>query len=243
MNYEAKPNERLDDLQCGGLQIIQRADMYRFSEDAVYLANFAKAKAGARVCDLGTGGGVIALLLSAKTEAREIVGVEIQADLADMAARSAAYNGLSGRVKILNAPMQEAHTALGRESFDVAVCNPPYFEAARAAPADSKERTEAGTALADSKGRPEIDGRTAARHETHVTLDEVAASAARLLKFGGRFYLIHRCERLADAFRALSAHRLEPKVLKLVKPAPNKPPLYALIEAVKGGKAGLKIEN
>ncbi|GHV02179.1 SAM-dependent methyltransferase [Clostridia bacterium] len=221
-NEFIQPGEWLEDLQLGGLQILQRADLYRFAQDAVLLADFATVKNGERVCDLGSGAGVICLLLAGNSAAREIVGVEIQPALSDMAARSVLYNGIGSRVKMLNMPMQEAHTALGCESMDAVVCNPPY------------RKTGTGD-------RSAADAIAIARHEVYVTLDEVAASAARLLKLKGRFYMIHRCDRLADVFRALSAHRLEPKTLKIVRPAPDKDPLWALVEAVKGGKAGLKV--
>ena len=213
------PDERPDDLQIGGLTVIQNPALYRFSEDAVLLSNFAKVKAGGKVCDLGTGCGVIALLMSAKTRAKEIYGVEIQSVFAGMASRSVRYNGLEERIKILNIPMQEAYKELGFESMDSVVCNPPF----------------------DRLNMP-AEIKSLSTQEACITIDEVAQSAARLLRFGGRFYVIHRGDRLAEVFRALSAHNLEPKVLRFVRSAPDKPPHRILIEAVKGGKAGLRIE-
>jgi tRNA1(Val) A37 N6-methylase TrmN6 len=221
-NIPIRHGERLEDLQVGGLRILQSAELYRFSRDAVLLADFVRVAAGERVCDLGSGSGVIALLLAARTAAREIVGVELQPALYEMSVRSVAYNGLGARVKMLNMPMQNAHEALGCGSMDAVVCNPPY--------------EKAGTG--DKSGSDSI---AVARHEVTVTLNEVAESAARLLRFGGRFYMIHKSDRLADVFRALSANGLEPKILRLVDTAGSGGPSLVLTEAVKGGKPGLKI--
>jgi len=230
MDYKEflKHGERLDDLQINNLQVIQNPAGFCFSEDAVLLANFVKIKAGERVCDLGTGCGVIAILLSAKTQAKEIVGVEIQADIADMAARSVKLNDLENRVNILNLPMQEAHLTLGREGFDAVAANPPFFQMTN----DKGQMTNNDIGFVNSE--------SIAKQEIYITLDEVATAAARLLRFRGRFYLIHRADRLADVFRALNAHDLEPKVLRFC--GAGKTPDRILVEAVKGGKPGLRVQ-
>ncbi|MDR3319151.1 MAG: methyltransferase [Clostridiales bacterium] len=223
MEVKLNPGERIDDLQINGLKIIQTVKYYCFTSDAVILANFARVTPRSRVVDLGTGGGVIAILLVGKYGAGTVTGIEIQERLADMASRSVILNGLEDKIHILLSPMQDAHTVLGLHKADIAVCNPPY------------------TRLGD--GGKNLDPHIAmCRHETGIDLKGVCQTAARLLKFGGRLYMVHQSERLAEIMVELAKADLAPKRLRFVCGRVGKPPALVLIEALSGGKAGLKIE-
>ncbi|MBR3381494.1 MAG: methyltransferase [Clostridia bacterium] len=224
MNARLKEGERYEDLQYKGLGIIQSEKGFRFGTDSVLLASFARVSRKDRVIDLGSGTGVIAILLEGRTGAK-LTALEIQPGQCDMAARSFEANGQD--VAVVEADMRTAHELLGRGVFDAAVCNPPYHSA------------EGGRI--SRKGEAGFEG--AATHDLTCTFDEVAASAERLIKFGGRFFLCCPAERLAEAFRALSAVRLEPKRMRLVCAREDKPPYLALIEAKKGAAPGLIVEK
>lgn len=213
-----KEGERLDDLQCKGLRIIQDKKGYTFTTDAVLLANFVRAYSGYKVIDLGTGSGVISVLLAGKTKA-EITGVELQERLYDMARRSVALNNLEDRVKLINADMRAVHEITGREVFDVAVVNPPYmpFEG-------------------DKETATEID---ICRREAAITLKEVIESAGRLLKYGGVLYIIIKGDRLADLMYYMKECGIEPKKITPVQPTPGKNIDTVIAEGKKGGKSGL----
>ncbi len=215
--------ERLDDLELDGLRIIQHKDKYCFTMDSVLLSSFVRINRGETAADLGTGSGIVAILLAAKTPLKHIYGIELQPYMADMAARSVRLNRLADRITISNIPMQKAHEQLGLHRLDVVAANPPYGR-----PSGAKQESE------------EI---ALSRHEVAVTLAEVVQSAARLLKYGGRFYLIHRAERLADIVCALRDNRLEPKRLRFVADKADTAPTRVLIEAHDHGKPGLIVEN
>ncbi|NLZ54851.1 MAG: tRNA1(Val) (adenine(37)-N6)-methyltransferase [Thermoanaerobacteraceae bacterium] len=212
----------MDDLLCNGLKIIQHRNSYRFAIDAVLLANFVKAGENDRIMDLGTGSGVIAILLSAKTKAKEIVGIEIASGVFDRAVRSVKMNKLQERVKIVHGNLNKAPQIFGRESFSVVVTNPPYMT------------------LKEGKISPNPDI-ALARHEVKTTLKDVINTAWELLKFGGRFYMVYRTVRLADALYELKAKNLEPKLLRFVHPRANESPNLFLVMAKKGAGSGLKI--
>jgi tRNA1Val (adenine37-N6)-methyltransferase len=222
-NSGLKESERLDNLQCGELRIIQDKSGYTFTTDAVLLANYAKAAAGERVADLGTGSGVIPLLMSAKTKAKEIVGIEIQARLADMAARSVLLNGLEDRVKIVCGDMRGLPRSGGRDAFDVVVANPPYklFHGEK-----------------EGAGEREI-----CKSEVLITLAEVIETASLLLKYGGRFYIVIKGARLADLLYFMRKYEIEPKRLIPVQPTPDKPVDTVLAEGRKKGASGLIFEK
>lgn len=219
-----KDNERFDDLQRNGYRIIQNKEAFCFGMDAVLLSGFAKVKEGESALDLGTGTGIIPILLEAKTEGKHFTGLEIQADMADMAARSVLYNHLEEKVSIVTGDIKEASRLFGLASFDVVTSNPPYMN--------------------DAHGlkNPELP-KAIARHEVLCTLDDVAREASRLLKPGGRFYLVHRPHRLVEIMTALTAYKLEPKRMKLVHPYVDKEANMVLIEAVRGGKSMIKVES
>lgn len=220
MLYE---NERLDYLECKDLNIIQDKSGYSFTTDAVLLANFVRAYSKERLLDLGTGSGVIPILCSAKTTAKQLVGLELQERLADMASRSVAYNGLCDRIKIVKGDIKDAPTIFGAESFDVITSNPPYMT---------------------------FDGETVAateadicKREVYITVQQLLQSAGKLLKFGGRFYCVHKAERLTDLLCAMRASGIEPKVLTLVQPKASKIPDTVIVEGKKGAKAGIQIRK
>ena len=213
-------NEEIFDLECHGLKIIQSRKGYAFTTDAVLLANTVKAYRNETVVELGSGSGVISLLLSKKTPAKELVGIELQPRLAEMASRSIKLNQLEDRVRIINCNMKEAHLRFDK-GVDVVCVNPPYME---------------------YDGNPEeaseID---VCKREVFITLKEVVECASRLLKYGGRFYLIVKAERLTDLISAMREYKIEPKALIPVQPTLKKDIDTVIIEGRKNGNNGIKV--
>lgn len=221
---QLKENERIDDLQLSGLKMIQNNKAFCFGMDAVLLSGFAKAKPGDSVLDLGTGTGIIPILLSAKTQAGKLIGLEIQPESAEMAGRSVALNALSERVQIVTGDIREARMLFGASVFDVVTCNPPYM-------------------IADHGIPNPADEKTIARHEVLCTLEDVVSQASAVLKPGGHFYLVHRPFRLAEIITKMCAHRLEPKRMRLVYPYADKEPVMVLLEGVRGGRPRMTVEK
>lgn len=219
-----KENERLDELQRNGYRIIQNPEKFCFGMDAVLLSGFAKVKPGEMVLDLGTGTGIIPILLEAKTKAAHLTGLEIQRESADMARRSVELNGLSLKIDIVEGDIREADRIFGSASFDVITSNPPY--------------------MIDEHGlkNPEAP-KAIARHEILCTLEDVIGQAAKLLKPGGHFFMVHRPFRLADIITTMSRCRLEPKRMQLVYPFSDKEPNMVLIEGVRGGRPRMTVEK
>ena len=223
MIIELKDEERLDDLQRNGYQIIQKKDGFCFGMDAVLLSGFAAVKPGEKAIDLGTGTGIIPILLEAKYEGEHYTGLEIQDEVAEMAARSVALNHLEEKVSIVKGDIKEASRLFGAASFDVVTSNPPYMN--------------------DAHGLKNPDlPKAIARHEVLCTLDDVAREAAKLLRPGGRFYMVHRPHRLIEIITAPTKYKLEPKRMKMVHPFVDKEANMVLIEAVRGGKSMIKVE-
>ena len=216
--------ERLDDLQLDGLKIIQDPNRFCFGMDAVLLSAFAQVKSGEKVLDLGTGTGVIPILLSAKTRGASYTGIEIEPVCAEMADRSVRYNGLEDRVHILEGDLKKIRDLFAPASFQVVTSNPPYMTASHGL----------------LNPRPELAG---ARHEIWCTLEDVVAAASAVLGSRGRFYMVHRPFRLAEIFRALDHYHLEPKRMRLVYPFADREPNMVLIEAVKGARARMTVEK
>lgn len=219
-----KAEERLDDLQVNGLKIIQNPKKYCFTSDAVLLANTVKAGAKHKVCDLCAGSGIIGILIASKQKAKEVVCIELQADMAEMAERSVKLNNLDDKVSVLNVSAQDAYKTLGLECFDIVVSNPPYG------------KVGVGETVKD-------EGKAICRNELKLTLAELVCAAARLTKFGGKFYMIHRADRLAEIIYELKEVSLEPKNITLIYPKSDKLPDTVIFECIKGGKAGVKLHR
>lgn len=224
MDVILKDKERLDDLQRNGYRIIQNSDKFCFGMDAVLLSGFAKVKAGAHVLDLGTGTGIIPLLLAGKTQAEQLTGLEIQAESADMAQRSVLLNDLQDRVHIVQGDIKNAREIFGSAVFDVVTSNPPYMIAQH------------------GLQNPE-DAKAIARHEVLCTLEDVVSQAAAVLKPGGHFFMVHRPFRLAEIIRVMSAYKLEPKRMQLVYPFIDREPNMVLIEGTRGGNPRMCVEK
>ena len=222
-NVTCGEDERIDDLQRNGYRIIQKKKGFCFGMDAVLLSGFAQVKEGEVAVDLGTGTGIIPILLEAKTKGKHFTGLEIQEEVAEMAGRSVRLNQLENRVDIVRGDIKEASRLFGKASFDVVTSNPPYMN--------------------DNHGlkNPELP-KAIARHEVFCTLDDVCREASLLLKSGGRFYMVHRPHRLAEIITALKAYKLEPKRMKLVHPFVDKEANMVLSEAVRGGRSMMKVE-
>ena len=216
-------NERLDDLQRNGLKIIQKTDGFCFGMDAVLLSGFASVKPGERALDLGTGTGIIPLLLSAKTKGEHFTGLEIQTEIMKMAQRSVALNGLEKKIDIIQGDIKEASRIFGAASFDVVTSIPPYMN-------DAHGLKNPG------------DVKAISRHEVLCTLEDVVREGTKALKPGGRFYMVHRPHRLAEIITVMRQYKLEPKRMKFVHPFADKDANMVLIEAVRGGGAWLKLE-
>ncbi len=219
-----KENERIDDLQRNNYKIIQNPNRFCFGMDAVLLSGFARAREGDKVLDLGTGTGIIPLLMEAKTKASHLTGLEIQAESADMAARSVQLNGLSDKIEIVTGDIKEAVRLFGAASFDVVTCNPPY--------------------MTEHHGlQNEQTPMAIARHEILCTLEDIIIQVAKLLKPGGNFFMVHRPFRLAEIMVLMHQYRLEPKRMQLVYPYVDKEPNMVLIEGKRGSKPRMTVEK
>lgn len=215
--------ERIDDLERNGYRIIQNKKRFCFGMDAVLLSGFAKVKEGECVLDLGTGTGIIPILLEAKTKGRHFTGLEIQEEVAEMAGRSVRLNHLEDKVEIVTGDIKEADRIFGKSVFDVVTSNPPYM-------------------IADHGLQNPNRSRAISRHEICCTLEDVIREAELVLKPGGRFYMVHRPFRLTDMMELLRKYHLEPKRLKMVHPYVDKEPNMVLVEAIRGSRARVTVE-
>lgn len=217
---ELNENERIDDLQYKGLKIIQNNDGFCFGIDSVILSDFAKnIKENSDVVDLGTGTGILGILLCGKTKLRTITGIEIQEDVAKMAERSIKLNELENRFKIFNVNINSVfkENLLEKNKFDVVIMNPPY--------------KELGSGITN-----ENKSKLIARHEITATLEDFVKTAAALLKDKGELYIVHKPERTVDIITKLRENKLEPKELKVVYSRKDTDASLILIKAVKGRK-------
>ena len=222
---EIKEDERIDDLEYNGLKIIQNKNGFCFGIDSVLLSDFAKEiKENSRVLDLGTGTGILPILLCGKTDLKEIIGMEIQEDVAEMAQRNSKLNGLENRFKVINENILNIEKVLEKRSFDAIVTNPPY------------KRKDTGR-INEEKTKQ------IARHEITANLEDFIKTSETMLKDKGSLYMVHRPERLVELMSLLKKYKLEPKILKLVQPTIDKNPNLVLIKAVKNAKPFLKIEK
>lgn len=224
MMEQLLPGERVDELHRKGYQIIQKTDGFCFGMDAVLLAEFAKAGKKEKVLDMGTGTGILPILMEARTEGGYFTGLEIQEEFAKMAARSVVLNGQQDRISIVCGDIKEASSIFGTECFDVVVTNPPY--------------------MIGDHGLTNPDQRKAiARHEVMCNLSDILREAKKVLKNRGRFYMVHRTYRMAEIMHQMVEFGLEPKRIRFVYPYVDKEPNIMLIEAMKGAKSRIKIES
>ena len=223
MTINLKQGERLDDLQIKGYRIIQSPGRFCFGMDAVLLSSFAKVKTGERALDLGTGTGILPILLEAKNKGDFYTGLEIQEESADMARRSVQYNHLEDKVRIVTGDIREAAALFGAASFHVITVNPPYM-------------------IGDHRLKNENEAKYIARHEVLCTLEDVLRESGKLLGNKGRFYMVHRPFRLAEILSGMSRHRIEPKRMRLVHPYIDKEPNMVLLEGVKGAHPRMTVE-
>lgn len=214
--------ERIDDLQTGGLQIIQDTRAFCFGLDAVLLSDFAKHAPSSITLDLCSGNGIVPLLLAAKTKTPRIVGLEIQNKAVQLARRSVDLNGLQSRIEIMCGDVKDAHRIFGPASFDAVTCNPPYISS--------------GDGLINL-----AEAKAIARHEILCTLEDVITVTAEILRPRGRFFVVYRPERLVDLLTLMRQYRLEPKRLRFVHPFVNKSANLVLVEGVRGGGRELRM--
>lgn len=215
--------ERVDDLQ-NGFYVIQNPEKFCFGMDAVLLSGFAKIRNNARVLDMGTGTGIIPILLKSREKGTHFTGLEIQKECADMASRSVAYNGLESAIDIVCGDIKEAAEIFGAASFDVVTSNPPYM-------------------IGEHGLRNPYMAKAIARHEVLCTLEDVVSQASRVLKDRGYFFMVHRPFRLAEIFQVMMKYKLEPKRMQLVYPYIDREPNMVLIEACKGGNSRITVER
>lgn len=224
MEQALKPNERLDDLHRNGYKIIQNPKMFCFGMDAVLLGSFAKASTEDKVLDMGSGNGVIPLLVEGRYSPASVTGLEIQEVNVDMSSRSVKLNGLEDKIDIIQGDIKEADCLLPLSSFDLITCNPPYMD--------------------EGKGlKNDLSAKTIARHEVLCTLEDVIRSASRLVKVGGKFCMVHRPHRLVDIICLLRQYKMEPKRLRMVHAKEGAEANMVLIESVRQGKPWLKVEQ
>ena len=223
MEVKLQSGEQIVDLERNGYKIIQNRERFCFGMDAVLLTGFAKVGKGERALDLGTGTGIIPILLEAKTEGQDFEALEIQPESAEMARRSVMLNNLQDRIKIVDGDIKEASKIFGAASFNVVTTNPPY--------------------MTENHGVKNPDEPKAiARHEIKCNLEDVIRESAKLLKPKGRFYMVHRPFRLPEILTKMSMHGIEPKRMRLVHPYIDKEPNMVLIEGSRGGRPRMKVE-
>lgn len=225
MEVILKDNERIDDLQLNNLKIIQNKDGFCFGIDAVLLSDFAKdIRNNSSVLDLGTGTGIIGILLCAKTKLSRIYGIDIQKDVCNMASRSIKLNNLEDKFEIINTNIKELENIFEEASFDAIVSNPPYKK--------------------DNSGlKNESETKLISRHEITASLEDFISVSSKLLKNNGNIYMVHRPERLSDLFYLLKKYNLEPKKLRLVQSYQDSKPKLVLVKATKNAKSFLNIEE
>lgn len=220
-----KENERIDDLGINNLKIIQNKNGFCFGIDSILLSEFTKnIKSDSEVIDLGSGTGIIAILLSAKTNAKKIIGIEIQEEIAEMASRSIKMNKLENKIEVINGDIRNIANRLGNNKYDVIVTNPPYMKNNTGLKNENKEKL-------------------ISRHEVECTINDIAKASFKLLKDKGQIYMVHRPDRLMDIVESFRQNKLEIKKMRLIYPKEGEEANLVLIKAVKNGKAFLKIDK
>ena len=217
-----KENERIDELHRNNYVIIQDPKKFCFGIDAVLLSDFAKAKDGDIVFDIGTGTGIIPILMSAKTNAKKYFAIDIQKESVDMEKRSVEINNLSNKIEIFHLDVKNVFEKFEKNSVNVVTSNPPYMNI--------------GGGIIN-----EYDAKAIARHEIYCNLDDIVKTASMLLKPKGKFYMVHRPNRLCDIICTLRKYKLEPKTIRFVQPYEDREPNMLLIESIKNGGSLLKV--
>ena len=222
-NCRVYDDERIDDLQCKGYQLIQKPQGFCFGVDAVLLSSFVKVKPGQRVLDLCTGSGVIPILLAAKTEGEHFTGLELQKEYADMAGRSVSLNNLEDKIDIICGDVKDGKKLFEPASFPVVTVNPPY--------------------MTDNHGLKNVyEPKTIARHEVALCLEDVVSLAGYVLPESGNFFMIHKPFRLAEIFDVMKAYHIEPKRMRLIHPYIDKEPTMVMVQGTKGGRQRITVE-
>ena len=220
---DLKENERIDDLEFEDLKIIQNTKGFCFGIDSVLLSDFAKnIKKNSTIVDLGTGTGIISILLSKKTEAKKIYGIELQEEVCDMASRSVLLNNLQDKIEIINKNIKNISDTLGINVCDVVVTNPPY--------------KKYGTGLLN-----EDDSKIISRHEKECTLEDVINQSFKILKDKGLFYMVHRPDRLVDIIYLMRKYKIEPKEIRIVYSNIKSKAVLVLIKGIKNAGEELKV--
>ena len=218
-------NERIDDLEFENLKIIQNTTGFCFGIDSVLLSDFAKeVKNGSKVMDIGTGTGIISILLSKKANVKKIYGVEIQQEVANMAERSVKLNNLEDKISIINTNIKDIFDKFEPNTFDAIVTNPPYMKLNTGAKSDEIKKL-------------------ISRHEVECNLEDIIKISYKLLKSRGEFYMVHRAERIVDILYLMRKYKLEPKKIRFIQSKVNKEPNLLLIKGVKDAGNQLKIER
>lgn len=225
MENKLKENERIDNLEFKNLKIIQNEKEFCFGMDSVLLSDFAKEiKPNSKIIDFGTGTGILPILLSGKTINTQIIGIEIQEKMADMAKRSVKLNNLENRIKIINEDIKNLNKIFEKNSFNAVVTNPPYKE--------------------DKSGlQNESEGKIISRHEVKCNLEDIILNAKYVLKDKGAIYMVHRPERIVDICELFRKYKLEPKIIRFIYSKSGEKTNLLLIKAVKNANKFLKIEK
>lgn len=224
-DIKLQENERIDDLEYKNLKIIQNEKGFCFGIDSVLLSDFAKSiKKNAKVIDIGSGTGIISILLCGKTELSKIYGIEIQEEVANMSKKSAILNNLENKFEVLNIDINDVFNTLNKNEYDVIVTNPPY------------KKLDTGAKNIEIK-------KLISRHEVKCSLEDIIEKSSKLLKSLGEFYMVHRAERIVDIMCFLRKYKLEPKKIRFVHSKQNEKPILVLIKAVKNAKEFLKIDS
>ena len=225
MEIRLNQNEKIEDLQFENLKIIQDKTGFCFGIDSILLSDFAKnIRKNAKVLDLGTGTGIIATLLCGKTELREIIGVEIQKEVYEMAQRSIQLNCLQDRFKVINEDILNLNRILEKNTFDVIVTNPPY--------------KKKGTGIQNEEVKKVIS-----RHETTATLEDFIKISKDLLRDQGEFYMVHRPDRMVDLLSLMRQYKIEPKIMRFVYGNQETEPKLVLIKGIKNARSFLTVQN
>lgn len=225
MDIELEANERIDYLEFKNLKIVQNKDGFCFGIDSVLLSDFAKnIKKDSMVLDLGTGTGIIPILLCGKTKLKKVTGIELQEEVAKMAKKSIKLNNLEDKFNVINENILNLNKIYENQTFDVIVSNPPY------------KKKDTGITNENEK-------KIISRHEISASLEDFIKISKDLLKDKGEFYMVHRPERLVDIFELMRKYKIEPKILKMVYSYKNKEPKLILIKGVKNAKPFLKVES